>query len=307
MPGEIGLCLSTFVFFVFLWILRQKKLRLKFPIYGKIASLNWNFFYIIFGIILSYFTGIMAINIFHRPTPKIPFRTFQDLKKLVEQKEISLIVRSGGAGVAMVNEIFSENSIKIVKNVSEALEIVKKEQKKVFLEFFSSIFGVESINSDCDLITISDNSFPEQFAGILFSKSAPKWLRNLPLPTANALRTVFERYERKYRPNFVDFNCIENPIRPLKIQQIFSSFFLIFGGFFFASIVFAIEKILGRKKSPRPKVLKNFSILNLKERQGRKRRSRSSPPANFNKNRPFLWNFKENFLGDLNFRRDFGL
>lgn len=94
---------------------------------------------------------------------------------------------------------------------------------------------------NCSLITITDSSFPSQTAGILFSKSAPEWLRNLSLPTIIAFRTMFNTYNNKYRPNLVDLNCNENLNKPLKIQQIASAFYLMIFGIIAAVFVFVVE------------------------------------------------------------------
>lgn len=63
MPGEIPLCVAAAVFLIVLWTLRRKRLRLMFPIiYRKGIMLNWEFYNLIFAIILSYFTGITVEN-----------------------------------------------------------------------------------------------------------------------------------------------------------------------------------------------------------------------------------------------------
>lgn len=279
MPKEAALCASTFLFFVLLWVLQKKQLTYKFPIYRKITYFNWQFYNIIFGIILSYFTAIIAINIFRNPTPELPFRTFQELKTLVDQNKIALIARNGAA-FAMLNGTVPENKITCSSNATEALEIVKRDRNKAYFESPSWISSLMT-SLNCELITISDSSFPGQHAGILYSKSAPKWFRNLPLPTVIALRTIVEKYNRKYQHNKIDYSCKENPIRPLKIQQIFSSFYLLLGGFVVTALVFAFELLLGRKKRMLPTVPSNTdTTLNRSQRQEPKYRNQSSQTEN---------------------------
>lgn len=59
MPGEVPLCVAAAAFLALVWVLRKKRLRLTFPlIYAKGIMLNWEVYNLIFGIILSYFTGI---------------------------------------------------------------------------------------------------------------------------------------------------------------------------------------------------------------------------------------------------------
>lgn len=236
-------------FLVFLWILRKRFLRLKFPIYGKAISLNWQIYNIIFGIILSYFTGIIAINLFRSPTPKLLFENFQQLTKLVKEKKISIMIRKGSSAVAVLNNSFPPGSegINFVENVAEALEFVKRDSTKVYVGLPPKNLN----NFRCKLVTISDSSFPGLYAGIFYSKSAPKFIRDLPLTTVIAFRTMYEKYVRKYFPDLIDLNCSENPIKPLKIQQIASAFTLLFCGLALTAITFAAELLWNRFKCGR--------------------------------------------------------
>lgn len=59
MPRELPLAIAAAVFFMVIWALRRKNLRLMFPIiYKPGIMLNWEIYNLIFSIILSYFTGI---------------------------------------------------------------------------------------------------------------------------------------------------------------------------------------------------------------------------------------------------------
>lgn len=59
MPRELPLGVTAAVFFLAIWALRRKRLRLLFPIVYKPGIMfNWEFYNLMFSIILSYFTGI---------------------------------------------------------------------------------------------------------------------------------------------------------------------------------------------------------------------------------------------------------
>lgn len=106
----------------------------------------------------------------------------------------------------------------------------------LLLEIYRNI-----LSFNCSLIIVADGSFPKQAAGILYGKSAPKWLRNLPLPTIIAFRTMYSAYSDKYRPDLVDLTCNDKLDKPLKLQQVASAFYLILIGMIASVFVFVVE------------------------------------------------------------------
>lgn len=91
MHGEVGLCVATLISLIILFGLRISRLGANFWLFEKFLIFNWEFFQVIFGIILTYFTGIIAINMFRNPAPKMPFETFQQLQQLVIEKKFSVL------------------------------------------------------------------------------------------------------------------------------------------------------------------------------------------------------------------------
>src|SRR5262249_41642000 len=155
--------------------------------------------------------------------------------------------RGGGAGGAMLNASLPQHGITFMQNVTEALEIVRHDRNKVYIGA-STWVPVQIRPYNCELVIISDSSFPEQYDGIFYSKSAQKWLLNPPQPTITALRMAFERYNRKYMPDWIEFSCMVNPLRSLQIEQIASPFYFLVGGLTVTTLAFIIELLLGRKK-----------------------------------------------------------
>lgn len=247
MPGEIPLCLVSIFFFVFTWVLRKKQLRIKFPFYRPVALFNWQFYNIIFGIVIGYLTGIISINQSRNPTPKLPFQTFEELQLLVLKNQITPVTIGVSANVLTLNNSFPQGSLLFIKSVLQGLELVSRDRTKVYLGWPSSI-SIDMNRFDCKLVMVSDRSFPAMNTGILYSKLAPDWLRNFSLPTIIAMRAMYEKYQRKYRLNSVDFSCMDTPLRPLKILQIRSSFYLMASGLGIAGIVLTTEFLLGHRR-----------------------------------------------------------
>lgn len=189
----------------------------------------------------------IAINIYRNPSPKIPFQTFEELQQLVKNNKLSVIASKTGAGAAIANSAFPKHAIFYEKNSVKAMERVNRENAKVHLGSLFAIAGtIRSFN--CNLVMVSDGSFPQEYAGMLISKSAPKWFRNLPLPTIIAFRAMYKKYNEKYRPQLADNNCDGNSNKPLNVQQIASAFYLIASGLLAAISTFATELLLSKLK-----------------------------------------------------------
>lgn len=202
----------------------------------------------------------IAINIYRNPMPKIPFKTFQELQQLAKDKKISVIA-SSGSGAAIVNSTFPEHSIVYVRNSIEAMERVNADSDAVHFGSESAILGAMHL-FNCNLIVVADASFPQQYGGILFSKSAPNRIRNMPIATIMAFRTMFKKYDKKYHPRLMHLDCDANLVKALKIVQIESAFYLIAIGYFTAGIQFAIELVVFTIK--RKTNVQNKNARNLK-------------------------------------------
>lgn len=144
-----------------------------------------------------------------------------------------------GSVVTVANRSFPSQALIFEKTSLKAMERVNCNGATVH---FASPFAIDAVNSfNCNLIVLTDSSFPQEYGGILYSKSTPKSMRISSLPTMLAFRTIYEKYDRKYRPRKVDLACDEKSNSPLKFQQIKSSFYLITIGFFAGVIAFAFE------------------------------------------------------------------
>lgn len=189
----------------------------------------------------------IAINIYRKATPKLPFQTFQQLQKLTQEKHFTLVATKYGSTLSLINSSFPKSSVVYETSSLKAMERVYHGKDMIHFGLQFEIFDIIP-KFNCSLIAVGDDSFPLHSAGILYAKSAPKWLRNLPLPTIIAFRNLYKTYNSKYRPSFIDFSCNDNLTKPLKFQQIESAFYLIMIGFIAAGLAFVAELLSGKIK-----------------------------------------------------------
>lgn len=143
-----------------------------------------------------------------------------------------------------MNSAFEKEAIVYEENSAKAMERVNNESSRVHV---GSLYAIASEIPafNCNLIIVADGSFPQEYGGILFSKSTQKWKHKMSLPTIIAFRTMYKKYDQKYRPHLVDLACSnDNSVKkPLKFQQTASAFYAIAIGFAAATFALAVELI----------------------------------------------------------------